>query len=116
VVGTVTMDGKPVTGLQVQFTPLDEPAPKGAREYALPGGMGILRLDGSYTVQQHRGPAGLKAGRYAVTFAPTTSMIIENRNKENPVPEKYRDAKTTPFTVEVKKDVRNRFEFKLESE
>ena len=116
VVGTVIMDGKPVTGLQVQFIPLDEPAPKGTPEYNLPGGTGILTLDGSFTVYQHRGPAGLKAGRYAVTFAPTAAFIIDNRKKDNPVPEKYRDAKTTPYQVEVKKDVRNRFEFKIDGE
>jgi hypothetical protein len=116
VVGSVTMDGKPVTGLLVQFVPLDDPAARGGREYALPGGSAILRLDGSYTVQQHRGPTGLKAGRYAVTFAPTTPLTVDNREKENPVPEKYRDPKTTPFQVEVKKDVRNRFDFKLERE
>ena len=75
----------------------------------------VVQLDGSYTVQQHRGPAGLKAGRYAVTFAPTTALLLDNRKKDNPVPEQYRDAKTTPYTVEVKKDVRNRFDFKLES-
>ncbi len=114
VIGSVTKDGKPVTGLQVLFISLDDPAPKGAREFALPGGSGILRLDGSYTVYQHRGPVGLKAGRYAVTLAPTTDFIIDNRNKENPVPEKYRDAKTTPWQVEAKKDVRNRFDLKLE--
>ncbi len=116
VVGTVTMKGKPVTNLQVQFIPLDIEVPKGAREYALPGGTGILRLDGSYTVQQHRGPTGLKAGRYAVTFAPSPAFLVDNRNKDNPVPEKYRDATTTPYRVDVKKDVRNRFDFKLDGE
>jgi hypothetical protein len=116
VVGSVTMNGKPITGLQVQFIPLDEAVPKGVPEYSLPGGTGILRLDGSFTVHQHRGPVGLKAGRYAVTFAPTNSLTIDNRDKDNPVPEKYRDAKTTPYQIEIKKDVRNRFEFKLESE
>jgi hypothetical protein len=117
VVGSVTMNGKPVTGLQVQFIPLDEPAPRAnAPEYSLPGGMGLLQLDGSFTVYQHRGPAGLKAGRYAVTFAPTTSLIIDSTKKDNPVPEKYRAANTTPYRVEVKVDVRNRFEFKLDKE
>jgi hypothetical protein len=102
VVGTVTLDGA---------------APRNnTPEYSLPGGTGILRLDGSYTVQQHRGPIGLKTGRYAVTFAPTTNLVLDNRKQDNRVPEKYRDAKTTPFQVEVKKDVRNRFDFKLESE
>ncbi|QVL31300.1 metallophosphoesterase [Telmatocola sphagniphila] len=117
VVGSVTMNGKPVTGLQAQFIPLDEPAPRAnAPEYSLPGGMGLLQLDGSFTVYQHRGPAGLKAGRYAVTFAPTTSLIIDSTKKDNPVPEKYRAANTTPYRVEVKVDVRNRFEFKLDKE
>jgi hypothetical protein len=116
VVGTVTKDGKPITGLQVQFVPLDEEIPKGRAEYSLPGGTGILRLDGSYTVYQHRGPVGLKAGQYAVTFAPTTALTIDNGKKDNPVPEKYRDVKTTPYKIEVKKDIRNRFDFKLEGE
>ena len=40
--------------------------------------------------------------------------VVEEKKKDNPVPEKYRAIDKTPYRVEVKPDVRNRFEFKLE--
>jgi hypothetical protein len=119
VVGSVTMNGKPVNGgLVVNFIQIGEDAPKGGeRGFGPPiAGNGIVQADGAFKVYQSRGPAGLKAGRYAVTFSPYLGSIVDNAKKDNPVPEKYRAVNTTPYRIEVKADVRNRFEFKIEKE
>ena len=76
----------------------------------------MVGADGKFKVYQHRGPAGLKAGQYFVTVAPTRGLIVEGIGPENPVPTQYRSATTTPLRVQVNADMRNRFEFKLEAE
>jgi len=115
VVGTVTLNGKPAAGLQVQFAEIGAPPParRGDRP---PGGVGLVGADGKFKVYQHRGPAGLKAGQYFVTVAPTRGLILNGRSPENPVPTQYRSAATTPIRVQVNADMRNRFEFKLQAE
>jgi hypothetical protein len=115
VVGTATFNGKPAFGLQVQFAQLDAP-PQNGRRNQPPGGTGLVMADGTFKVYQYRGPAGLKMGKYAVTFAPAPGLIVAEKRPENPVPEKYRSAANTPYRVEIKADMRNRFEFKIESE
>jgi hypothetical protein len=113
VVGTVTLHGKPAPGLQIQFVEVGAEAPR--RGSQPPGGSGLVNADGTFKIFQHRGPAGLKAGHYTVTFAPAAGLIVDGTKKENPVPEQYRSARTTPYRVEVKPDVRNKFEFKLQA-
>jgi serine/threonine-protein phosphatase CPPED1 len=119
VVGTATLKDMPARGLQVQFFEIGaapaQPAPKDGRPTP-PTGSGLVSSDGSFKVYQFRGSAGLKPGKYAVTFAPAAGVVVDNVKRDNPVPEKYRAANTTPFRVEVKADMRNRFEFKLEAE
>jgi hypothetical protein len=70
--------------------------------------------EGAFTAYQFRGRSGLKPGKYAVTFEPAAPLIQDGKMRDNPVPEKYRAINTTPYRVEVKADVRNKFEFKLE--
>jgi hypothetical protein len=117
VVGTVTLNGKPAAGLQVLFNGIraegdPEPAPGAGRQSP----SGRIGADGAFTVFQYRGAAGLKPGRYAVTFEQSPQLIVDGQKADNPVPEKYRTVTKTPYRVEVKADQRNRFEFKLESE
>jgi hypothetical protein len=117
VVGTVTFNGMPAFGLQVQFVEVGAPPPKAkGKANQPPGGNGLVMADGTFKVYQNRGPAGLKGGNYTVTFAPAPGLIVAEKRPENPVPEKYRSAANTPYRVEVKADMRNRFEFKLDSE
>jgi hypothetical protein len=114
-VGTVTLNGKPTAGLQVQFAEIGAPPARHGNQP--PGGVGLVGADGKFKVYQYRGPAGLKAAQYSVTVAPSRGLIVvDGKRPENPVPEKYRSATTPPFRVEVKADIRNRFEFKLEAE
>jgi hypothetical protein len=117
VVGTVLLNDKPAGGLQVQFIEIGvppPPPPKGGGRTGPPSG--LVSPDGTFKAYQFRGPAGLKAGQYAVTFAPAPGLIVDGKMKDNPVPEKYRAANTTPLRIEVKADVKNKFEFKLEVE
>jgi hypothetical protein len=120
VTGTALFNGMPAAGWQVQFVEIPAPdappppVPAGGRAVRPPGG--LVMADGSFKVYQSRGPAGLKAGRYAVTFAPAAGLIDDGKKRDNPVPEKYRALNTTPFRVEVRADVRNKFEFKVEAE
>ena len=110
VAGTVTLAGKPADTLQVVFTGITgDQAPASAR----PAGSARIQADGRFTVYQNRGAAGLKPGRYAVTFAPAAGLIDDGKKADNPVPEKYRQLNTTPLRIEVKADVRNRFAFEL---
>jgi hypothetical protein len=113
--GTVTLDGKPAAGWRVQFTePGAGPMGRGNQP---PGGAGLVAADGTFKVYQHRGPAGLKAGKYVVTFGPAPGLVVAERPPANPVPERYRYPTTTPYVgVEVKPDVRNKFEFRLTTE
>lgn len=111
VTGTATLRGKPAAGVQVNFTQVKgegEPAALG------PTGSGRVGLDGAFVVYQTRGPAGLVPGRYAVTFALAPTLIQDGKPRENPIPEKYQALNKTPYRVDVKADVRNRFEFKIE--
>lgn len=105
---------KPAFGMQAVFIPL---TPTGDPE-ALPvigrWPTGRVGVDGEMTVYQNRGPLGLKPGRYAVTFEPAAKTIVDGVVRDNPVPEKYRTPSKTPLRIEVKPDVRNRFEIALE--
>jgi hypothetical protein len=114
VVGTVTLNGKSARGLQVQFAELGAAPTRRGNQST--GGSALVNADGSFKVFQNRGPAGLKAGRYTVTFAPAAGLIVDGTKAENLVPAQYRSAQTTPYRVEIKADMRNKFEFKLESE
>jgi predicted phosphodiesterase len=113
VVGTVTLNGQPVAGLQVQFVEIG--APPAGRGNQTRGGVGLVGADGKFKVYDNRGPAGLRAAQYSVTVVPARGLIVDGMRPENPVPEKYRSATTTPFRVEVKVDMRNKFEFNLEA-
>jgi hypothetical protein len=111
VVGTVKLGDLPGFGLQVNFT---EIKPEGQPQTPTVAGTARVGIDGLFTVYQSRGNAGLKPGRYVVTFAPASALIQDGKMRENPVPEKYRTFTTTPYRVDVKADQRNRFEFQLE--
>lgn len=113
VVGKVFLGEKPAEGVAVTFT---EILPAGVAAKAATGNSRVTP-DGSYAIYAPRGAAGLKPGRYAVTF--TLAQPIVNDVKQpptNPVPEKYRQVTTTPYRVEVKSEGKNEFTFKIEPE
>lgn len=64
--GTVTFDGKPVTGGSVAFLPLSKgPDGKGARP-----GSGVVQPGGGYRLGSHVANDGVMAGSYRVTYSP----------------------------------------------
>lgn len=122
VIGKVTFDGKPPPpGWQINFTEIvakPVPDPKKPGQFK-PGYSGNSRLaeDGSYIVYAYRGTMGVKPGRYAVTFSPAPSRIVDPKVlPENTVPEKYRTVSKTPLRVTVENGVRNQHNFALTSE
>ncbi len=112
VVGKVTLDGKPAAGLTVKFTEI-----VGEGKVAS-SGLARITQDGTFTIYGPRKGAGLKAGRYAVTFDMAPGIVIDMKAPmaENRVPEKYRMLNTTPFREDVKENTANRFTFILESD
>jgi serine/threonine-protein phosphatase CPPED1 len=111
VTGTVSIGGRPAELIQVTFTGLTGDAVPAAN--TRPAGTAKVLTEGRFAVYQNRGAAGLKPGRYAVTFAPAPGLIDDGRKRDNPVPERYRALNTTPLRVEVKADTRNVFAFDL---
>ena len=108
--GIVSRNGKPAVGLLVKFTQIVE-------GNAVPQiGNSKTALDGTFAIYGVRGAAGLKPGRYAVTFETAGPLVIDATAKpvESTVPENYRALNTTPLRVEVKDGQPSRFELKIE--
>ena len=106
--GTITMDGKPLAGVQVLFM-----SPTG---YA---SSGVTDKDGKYDLQfRHFGPgAGPGRNTVMVTNSPADPSIpIESMPPEKrpqPIPDVY-NSKTT-LTAEVEPSKSNTFDFQLKS-
>jgi 5-hydroxyisourate hydrolase-like protein (transthyretin family) len=112
VTGIVTLNGKPASGLLVKFTQIVE------GEETPFTGSSKTGLDGTYSIYGTRKTAGLKPGKYAVTFDTAAPLVIDTKAApiENRVPEKYRALNTTPIRVEVRDGSTNRFDLNLEEE
>jgi 3',5'-cyclic AMP phosphodiesterase CpdA len=109
VTGVVLLNGKPAVNVQVKFTEI-----VGMEPFT---GTAKVTPDGTFAIYgTRREAAGLKPGRYAVTFEPAAPLVVDPAAAppaENPIPEKYRNLTTTPFRVTVEADKANKFEFKL---
>jgi hypothetical protein len=70
--GTVTLEGKPVSGLIVTFAPQGETAGNGA--------MGFVDDSGRFTLTDSHGEAGAHPGNYRVSFYPAlkSTNLAEN--------------------------------------
>lgn len=98
--GTVTLDGKPLSGARIMFVPISSD-PSSAKE-ALPPSSGFTDDEGRYTVATFQGQAGAAAGDHRVVVSkmatpdgkPLTSDIKDpallGPIKET-VPHKYSD-------------------------
>jgi hypothetical protein len=105
--GTVTLDGKPLSGAVIQFVPNDPNTP---------GGTSAEIGDGKFELPVGQGPV---AGTYRVVI--TTRMGPEvdasqppgeaPKPKKDPIPAKYNTKST--LTAEVKAGVPNTFDFPL---
>ena len=107
--GRVALNGEPLTGAVITFTPLDEPEP-GERVHPAAG---AVREDGSFVLTTFSHGDGARPGRYRVTFDPPPRLIEGGDPPPTPaIPAKYRRG-ASQLEVEVKAEGENYFEFDL---
>ena len=108
--GTVTFRGQPVPDAVVRFTPQQKPP-------------GLARTDerGHYTLNTLRKGDGGFAGTSLVTITPWSEPFDSIAGGKPPlerprpdIPERYREAATSPLTAEVVAGKLNEFTFELE--
>jgi hypothetical protein len=104
--GTVAVDGVPAGLTTIKFLPADPNAdPRN-------GGMTMADAAGKFVIGADGKNTGLPAGEYKVTFTQTVDssgkpIVGSGGKRSEPVPGKenipsaYRDAKSTPITVQV---------------
>ena len=108
--GTVTSQGKPVADAIVQFLPANRPG-AGCRTDA----------SGKYALTTFKPGDGAYLGPCKVVVMPFVPGIDPDKPAPPPkprpdIPDKYRDSSTTPLSAEVKRGVKNTFDFELSSE
>ena len=110
VTGVVKWRGKSVDSLLLTFTQVVEGDAKPIT------GTAKTALDGSFAVYAPRMGTGLKPGKYVVTASAAEPILVDPKAtpREVAVPEKYKSATTSPWTVEVKADTTNRFELVID--
>ena len=118
--GTVTLDGEPLVGAFVLFTPTADEGDNATSQ---------TDEDGRYTLQTLTGrvDGGTTPGTYVVTFSQLESVwdgrsyFVNSQNERVPdtravesLPSLYTSSQTSPFTVEVRNRVET-FNFDLTS-
>ncbi|MFN7732892.1 MAG: hypothetical protein ACK5OB_13380 [Pirellula sp.] len=122
VLGSVRLDGKPVSNCKVGFFPDVEVFNPDRHGY----GFGLTNDAGEFTIQHPQGEVGIWAGKYKVTFVAwvsPTGKIIEPDAKPSEVeggvtnmfPIIYESPGTTPESVVVKSSGVNSFSFDIQS-
>jgi len=101
VTGNVTMDGEPLAGVRVIFSPAE-----GARANSV----GTTDSNGAYSLNYTRDDAGALLGKYKVLVSKT--KMTEAGEKET-LPRKYNQE--TTFTAEVTRTGDNKHNYDLES-
>jgi hypothetical protein len=81
--GTVTLDGKPLAGVTVRFTPIENTPGTGAA--------GSTDKDGKYSISDRRGDKGAAVGAYRVTIY-MSDMGPPQPSSGPRLSEKYRSA------------------------
>lgn len=125
--GTVTLDGAPLEGATVYFSPTDQTGAPAAGRTATDG---VFRL--TTVVAGARGGGGAMPGNYAVVIQKREAPAVVELSPDDPrygadlpsrgssndikqiVPTVYGDAKTSPLKAIVKKG-KNAFMFEIES-
>ena len=100
--GKVTMDGKPLAGVMVQFHPLAEGRP----------GSGVTDAEGNYVLMYDGGIKGTKVGTNKVEITTVWPDGEPGAGQSETIPTKYNSAST--LKEEIKKG-RNTFDFTLQS-
>lgn len=102
VTGKVTLDGKPLAGVMVQFHPLSEGRP----------GSGVTDKDGNYVLTYDGGAKGTKVGPNKVEINTIWPDGEPEPGQNEQIPAKYNSATTLQ---EVIKKGSNAFDFALQS-
>src|SRR5262249_27660095 len=106
--GSVFLDGTPVGGAYIVFTPVADAKPKGVRADV------VTEADGSFVPCTYRANDGLAAGEYTVTISKRKPFLDpQGRPGPNLLPDKYANSKKSGLTVEVK-DGKEEIKFELE--
>jgi hypothetical protein len=123
VTGTVTMDGKPVSGATVSFSPKDKQ----------PAAVGMTDDSGAYSLTTYESGDGAAAGNYTVLVTkppeasagpsghdafvsgkpPASHSGASQNAPASSLPVQYAAADTSPFSYTVKEE-ENTFDIKLE--
>jgi hypothetical protein len=116
VTGIVTLDGKPLDGANVLFSPgLGSNDSRLASQTTTDG-------NGKFHLQTHIGggnyKSGIVPGKYDVTISKLDTSAAKNTFSppKNLLPAKYADAKTSPFKADVVAGQANDFPLALKSE
>lgn len=98
--GRVTLDGKPVKGLIVNFQPLGDTKGNGA--------LSLVGEDGRFTLSDMRGGSGAHVGEYKVSFYPSAAGTkaddpadVVSTGLSGGVPRIYLDPARTPLQATV---------------
>ena len=102
VMGKVTLDGKPLAGVMVQFHPLAEGRP----------GSGVTDKEGNYVLKYNDGAKGTKVGPNKVEINTVWPDGEPGPEQTETIPPKYNSASTLK---EVVKKGSNTFNFELQS-
>lgn len=107
--GKVTYKGNPLTGGDVTFAPSGGGGERRA-------GSGPIQSDGTFVISSYQSGDGVEAGEYKVFFnPPPPNPDAKTAPVKNPIPAKYRSAKTSPITEMVAEgDAATEVEYKLE--
>lgn len=116
VTGVVTMDGQPLAGAAVLFTPGPDTHGQGA--------FGVTDADGKYELTHYSNKKGIPPGRYMVVISKYTladgSPIPEGQtaadaNASESIPAAYSDANNTQLSAEVPSGGKT-FDFELKKD
>jgi hypothetical protein len=116
VAGTLTLDGNPLEGASVIFSP-----GLGSDDGRL-SSQATSDKDGRFRLSTHVGlgktKSGIVPGKYDVTVVKTDPSSVKNTLSppKNLLPSKYADAKTSGFKADVVAGKANEFPFELKKE
>ncbi len=108
--GRLTLDGEPVEGMVINFYPAERPQ---EGEQVFPA-TGTTDKDGLFRLQTYAAD-GILPGKYRVTIERPNDIIQGLTQKANPVPEKYRNTRTSGLEYEIKPESWYEFNIELSS-
>lgn len=116
VTGLVTMDGKPLSGASILFTPGPDTHGQGA--------YGVTDADGKYELTHYSNKKGIPPGRYLVVITKYTladgspipqGQTAADANASESIPAAYSDANSTQLSAEVPSGGKT-FDFELKKD